>query len=313
MLMRNYSFDTLKLICATFVIFIHTPQPEIWENHITPLVRCAVPIFFMISGYFTYGKKDIIQTVHKRIKQLLTIFSVVFFSYFSVFLIANGKDSLEHLSVLLSHNFILLNTVPYSMHLWYIAAYIYVLLIILLVEKHNLYKWLFYITPILLLIGLTIGKYSEIIFGNCFPTNYTRNFLFTGLPFFTLGMIIKKTKRLPNIYIAGASCIVFYILGLVEVFYVENLGDFYASTIFLSLSIFILFTNIKQDKDNVFSKKGREDSLYIYLLHFIIATCITLLSNTFSYLPYFSALITLLLTFVLIHILRKLKFIGKII
>lgn len=112
---------------------------------------------------------------------------------------------------------------------------------------------------------------------------------------------------------SGVLCIIFYILGFIEVLYVKNLGDFYASTIFLSLSIFILFTNIKQVKDNIFSKTGREDSLYIYLLHFIIATAITLHSNKFSYLPYFSALVTLLLTFVLIYILRKLKIIGKII
>lgn len=311
--MRNYSFDTLKLICAIFVIFIHTPQPEIWGNYITPLIRCAVPIFFMISGYFTYGKKDITHTIHKRIAQLLKIFGVVFIFYFVFSLIANGKDSLEHLSVLFSYNFILLNSVPYSMHLWYISAYIYVLLIILLVERFNLYKWLYFITPILLLTGLLIGKYSEILLDHYFPPNYTRNFLLTGLPFFTLGMLIKKAKQLPNIYMSGVLCIIFYILGFIEVLYVKNLGDFYASTIFLSLSIFILFTNIKQVKDNIFSKTGREDSLYIYLLHFIIATAITLLSNKFSYLPYLSALVTLLLTFVLIYILRKLKIIGKII
>ena len=311
--MRNYSFDTLKLICAILVIFAHTPQPEIWGNHITPLLRCAVPIFFIISGYFTYGKNDIKRTIYKRIRQLLTIFGIIFLFYFSVFLIANGTDSLEHLSVLLSHNFILLNTVPYSMHLWYIAAYIYVLLIILLVEKYNLYKWLFYITPILLLTGLLIGKYSDILLGCYFPPNYTRNFLFTGLPFFTLGMLIKKTKQIPNIYIAGALCIVFYILGIIEFPSFEDLGMYWVSTIFLSLSIFILFINIIQVKDNIFSKTGREDSLYIYLLHYFIAIGITQLSNKCTYLPYFSALITLSLTLFLIYILRKLKIISKII
>ena len=221
--------------------------------------------------------------------------------------------ALEHLSILLSYNFILLNSVPYSMHLWYIVAYIYVLLIILLVDKFNLYKLLFFITPILLLTALTIGKYGEIILGHCFPANYTRNFLFTGLPFFTLGMIIKKVNQLPNIYTAGVSCVLFYVLGYIEVLYVKNLGDFYASTIFLSLSIFILFININQMEDNIFSKAGRENSLYIYLLHFFIATGISLLSNKFTDLPYFSALITLSLTLFLIYILRKLKIIGKII
>lgn len=311
--MRNYSLDTIKLICAICVIFIHTPQPEIWEDYITPLVRCAVPIFFMVSGYFTYGKKDIKHNIHKRIIQLIKVFGIVFLFYFSLSVIANGKDSLEHLSILFSYNFILLNSVPYSMHLWYIVAYIYVLLIILLVEKYNLYKWLFYITPILLITGLIVGKYSDIILGGCFPTNYTRNFLFTGLPFFSLGMIIKKAERLPNIYIAGVSCTVFYILGFIEVLHVKNIGDFYASTIFLSLSIFILFLNIKQVKDNTFSRFGRENSLYIYLMHFFIATGVTLLSNKYTYLTYFSALITLLLTLALIYTLRKLKIIGKMI
>lgn len=311
--MRNYSLDTLKFVCAIFVIFIHTPQPEVFGNYITPLIRCAVPIFFMISGYFTYGKKDIKHTIYKRITQLLTIFVIVFLFYFSLSFIANGASSLEHLSILFSYNFILLNSVPYSMHLWYIVAYIYVLLIILLVNRFNLYKWLFFITPILLLTALTIGKYSEFILGHSFPTNYTRNFLFTGLPFFTLGMIIKKAERLPNIYIAGVSCAVFYILGFIEVLHVKNLGDFYASTIFLSLSIFILFLNIKHVKDNIFSKVGREDSLYIYLMHFFIATGVTQLSNKYTYLTYFSALITLLFTLALIYTLRKLKIIGRII
>lgn len=197
------------------------------------------------------------------------------------------------------------------MHLWYIAAYIYVLLIILLVEKFNLYKWLFYLTPILLVAALSIGKYSEIIFNHNFPRNHTSNFLFTGLPFFTLGMIVKQAKQLPNIYITTLSCIAFYILGLIEVINIKSDGDWYASTIFLSLSIFILFLNLRQTKDNIFSKSGREDSLYIYLFHFNIATAITLICNKIPNLSYFSAGITFLLTLIFIYILRKMKIIGK--
>lgn len=101
--MRNYSFDTLKFICAIFVIFIHTPQPELWNNYITPIIRCAVPIFFMISGYYTYGKKNLIPTIHKRIIYLIKIFVIILFYYFSCFMIINGKDSLEHISILFSH------------------------------------------------------------------------------------------------------------------------------------------------------------------------------------------------------------------
>ncbi len=55
--MRNYSIDTLKLICAIIVIYAHTPQTAICKIGLTPLTHCVCPIFFMISGYLTYGKK----------------------------------------------------------------------------------------------------------------------------------------------------------------------------------------------------------------------------------------------------------------
>ena len=51
--MRNYSFDVLKLFLALLVVFIHIHVP--WREVILPLTRCAVPCFFMISGYFLYN------------------------------------------------------------------------------------------------------------------------------------------------------------------------------------------------------------------------------------------------------------------
>lgn len=54
---RNYSIDLLKFICAVLVVFLHTPC--IYHKFINPITRCAVPCFFIISGYLLYNKNGI--------------------------------------------------------------------------------------------------------------------------------------------------------------------------------------------------------------------------------------------------------------
>lgn len=311
--MRNYSIDTLKFLCAIFVIYIHTPSPEDWKAFIKPLTICAVPIFFMISGYMTYGKSNLNITLPNRIKYLSKIFIKVFLCFFVCSLIAKGEDSLNRLLVIFSHNFIIFNEVPFAGHLWYIAAYIYVLAIMLAVERFNLYKSLFIIAPILIIISLTFGKYSEIILGHVYPVHFTRSFLLTGLPFFTIGMMIKQIKKLPSKIVAIYSCILFYILGVIEVQYVYGHGDLFLSTVFMSISIFIIFLNVKQTTDNIFSRMGREDSLYIYLFHLFPTIILNHIADKIPYFPYYSAPLVFCLTMVLIKLLRKLKIIGRII
>ena len=66
---RNNSIDNLKAICTFLIISIHVPFPgEIGAYFIT-LTRIAVPIFFMITGFFYL---DIIF-YHKEVKQIKKI------------------------------------------------------------------------------------------------------------------------------------------------------------------------------------------------------------------------------------------------
>ena len=45
--------DVLKFLLSMLIVATHT---SLFEGYITPLVRLAVPAFFMISGYFFFGK-----------------------------------------------------------------------------------------------------------------------------------------------------------------------------------------------------------------------------------------------------------------
>lgn len=312
--MRNYSIDTLKMICAILVIFIHTPKPLIWEECMAPVFRCAVPIFFMISGYFTYSKSDINNVVRKRIMGQLKVLLWGTGLYFIISIITNGASAFEKMHHFLTPSFFLFNTLPYAGHLWYILAYTYILVIMLFVEKYNLYKLLFITTPILLMGVIVLGTYSGIILNHTLPLQYSRNFIFTGLPFFTLGMIIKRYKNIPSLLLLVIAIVAFYIIGLIEVSSLGVFaGDVYISTILLSVSIFLLFLNIKQPKDTIVSRLGREDCLYIYVLHFFIANIIRRYNTTIPSLSYISTPLVLLLTLLLIYFLRKTKIIGKII
>ena len=49
---RAASLDVLKAICAFLVVCIHVPFPGKVGEYFTALTRVAVPIFFMITGFF---------------------------------------------------------------------------------------------------------------------------------------------------------------------------------------------------------------------------------------------------------------------
>ena len=85
----------------------------------------------------------------------------------------------------------------------------------------------------------------------------------------------------------------------------------------MSVSVLIFFLFYGPSRDNILSKIGREDSLYIYVFHLLVAhkLCNPIFENTalMPYYPYFSAILVFVVTILLVHILRKLKIVGNII
>ena len=52
---RTEQIDVLKAICAFMVVYIHAPYPGPTGAYIISLFRIAVPIFFIITGFY-YSK-----------------------------------------------------------------------------------------------------------------------------------------------------------------------------------------------------------------------------------------------------------------
>jgi surface polysaccharide O-acyltransferase-like enzyme len=322
--MRNYSLDALKFVCAFLVVFIHVMPPYYVAMPIDPLRRCAVPLFFMISGYFTYGRSDMGALLCKRMVAVFKIFCWAFLFYSLVYIVPHGWQEYIFYFKMYIIDFLCYNSTIYGWHLWYLHAYLYVLAIVWCVDRCKLYKYLFLAIPFLIIAAVLLGKYHVFLGGSSLPLCVSRNFFFTGLPFFALGMLLKRYEALVCRYIRLLPALLlvalFYAMGLGEIYALGlffNNGDLYISTAFMSIALFVLFLNFKLSGDNIISKIGREDSLYIYVFHLFVSQeiCYQLFkgSSLMAYYPYFSALIVFVVTLLFIRILRRLKIVGNLI
>ena len=69
---RADNIDILKAVCAFLIVCIHVPFPGTLGAYFTTLTRTAVPIFFMITGYFY---SDVVKRggENSQIKKLLKL------------------------------------------------------------------------------------------------------------------------------------------------------------------------------------------------------------------------------------------------
>lgn len=133
---RLYNFDSLKMVCAILIVFLHVHTP--YQEYILPLTRCAVPCFFIISGYLIYSNDKInferrLERGIKRIIGILIWSTIVFMIVKFLFAIHNNDFSFLSLRAL--RDFILFNENPFGFHLWYIGAYLYTLIIVLILSN----------------------------------------------------------------------------------------------------------------------------------------------------------------------------------
>jgi peptidoglycan/LPS O-acetylase OafA/YrhL len=255
---RYSSIDAFRGIFALFVIFIHTPIPGALGGALMPLMRIAVPFFFMVSGFFLWDNYDNvlllkIKSQIKKIFKLVILSNVAFFLWELMTRIINNYNIFRYFidtfTIKNLIKFLLLNESPFAGHLWFLSALLYVLIIDYLGVKYKIRKKILIIVPFLLLVDLLLGKYSILILNKEFPYILVRNFLFVGIPYFYIGNFIRdklvknSLNKINNKFILIA-CIIFSITSILEklVLIINNknaVRDHYLSTTFLTLSIFI--------------------------------------------------------------------------
>ena len=287
---RFDGIDILKCISAFLIICIHKSFPGEIGQYIVAIARFCVPIFLMISGFFynSLTEKKNTKSYIKRMSWLLVSSNILYFILNLAINFFKGKVK-EYIcscfSVRSILKFVFFNVSPFGYHLWYLGAIIYVIVIIELLKKITS-KWkvvLYIVTPFLIIGDLILGKYSILLWGReLVPYVVVRNFLFVGIPYFSIGLFLNEYKKtlskLNRYWLLNLMLIIlFSITSIFERNLLINIGanatrDQYISTTFLSIALFILFSNLEWNKIriSVIRKIGKDYTLLIYIIHPII-------------------------------------------
>jgi len=310
---RYKGLDLLKLICAFLVVGIHTCSivavSPAGYMFFLPITRVAVPLFFMISGFFYARLPE--QAKHKQIKKLggLIVFSLCLYLCFELVQVLTKGESFTGYSAKFSTgaywlNFLLFNDPDISMHLWYLCALFYVLLIMYFVGRRMDLRRLYTLIPVLLLGNLILGTYASAIFCWYLHIHFSRNFILCALPFFLLGHYVHSRKpKLSNSFLLVIMLL--SILGSLAENYIIisrcrdfNLDMFICTPLFAVTAFLLALQN-----EPIFAGKllctaaalGRKTSTAVFIMHPMV---IILLSEIFPALNRLNELLTAILVFV---------------
>ncbi len=301
---RNYSLDFLKLIASYFVIIIHCSSNVPYSNYFLIAARFAVPVFFIISGYYSF--KAIENRNFNKIKQrIISLLKLYIWSEALFILSSVISDSINGItlsewtgSILNLKNifyFIFFNNnLPFG-GLWFITALIYVYLISMVVMKLNKPK-LFTFFAFIIIFTLIAQLFIPLT-----PNCYIRNAYTIGLPFFSIGFLLKKHENKVNkikIPIAAGIIIFGLLLSLAEAFTLKSIFGKTNYEIFIGSTVMAIFSVImalkfKFNKKGFFIENLGKATTYIYIFHTLISTAIHIALN---FINIDSPVLTLILT-----------------
>ncbi len=280
---KNLTLELIKLFAAYMVVFVHVPFYGETGNIINALARFAVPLFFFISGFFSYNIS--LEKIKGRTKRILiiTVFSsVLYFLYkiavllyfgniYMVLSYFKGFFNLKSMIDLFVFN------LPFSSgHIWYLLALIYVYIIYYFVTKFRLSeKLIFSVAFILLFLHILLSE-SQSVLGIVIPIHFVRNFALMGFPFFGIGLLTKKHQnKIQNV--SNPILIIAIIIGCIEsvvsqLLYGEkelHIGSLFI--VFALVVIFIKYSDLKYPKGFYVLT---DCSTYIYVFHILVSDVI---------------------------------------
>ena len=277
---RNLWLDLFKICMCWMIISIHF----VWETYsYYPVYRLAVPLFFLISGYFNYRteegkrKNGALNFIKRSAKYM--VFGFAFYIVFDfIMCYVDGKGVGYYFTTLFYENilfdfFFLNRPITYSgAQLWFLIALFVVSLVHYALVRFDKEKWYYWIIPAGLAIQLFFGAYMRVFQETDMPIRYTRNAWFNGLPFFGLGYLLAqfdlhKKKWHTGLYLFLA--VAFTLLQIPEGNFVE--AEVYASTVPAAVFTLLFFLGLPSPKADFYYKWfGKNMSFYVYILHMAV-------------------------------------------
>ncbi|MBQ3065995.1 MAG: acyltransferase family protein [Clostridia bacterium] len=287
---RNVYLDLFKLFLCYLVIAIHLAHETYWHF---PLYRLAVPMFFLISGYFNYSadRERLLHGAHVFLKRtvhyMLIGFSVyIVFDFIGCFINGNGVG--YYFTTLFYEDFLLefffLNRpITYTgAQLWFLIALFVVSLIHLLLVKLDRLHLYRIIIPVCFLIYFFFAGYMYLLQDTDMPIRYTRNAFFFGLPNFALGFTLakyrlhEKTKLRFCYLLLGIAC---FFLQIAEYHLVKTPNcslEMYVTGVCSAVLLLLFFLSIPHAECPLYYRwVGKNAPFYIYILHMAVAVVLS--------------------------------------
>lgn len=270
---RNLSLDILKISLAFMVVGIHTSFFKEVSSYLSFLLtngvfRIAVPIFFLINGYFFHS-----TTKHDLFKWLKRIF-YLYFIWMMIYMYSWFKPDIF---------FILKSFIIGFYHLWYLSAILMAGILLFYLQTRLSKQYLLSLAIVLFIIGSSleyIGNLNLIeneqinkLIGNVW---IYRNFLFFAFPFFTIGYLIKQAEYHQKIKRETLAITLVFSLMLIFIesdfnFILNTSRDMPFPLLILAPSLFILTLQVKF-VSTLNLKTFPFYSNAIYLIHPLIMT-----------------------------------------
>lgn len=234
----NQSIECARLIASIFVVFIHCSFPGKFGATVAVLGYFAVPMFFAISGYYSYRING--EKILSRMKQIFRLYLTAEFVYLVWHIFRTewkGGSTVSYLITAIPEvdevaKWLFMNIPPYVGHLWYLLAMVTCYMVLWVYvrffgEKTVNYRPLYLVSACLLADHLTVGILAAETVAS---TNFFwyRTALLLGIPMFSLGIFIHEyqeilyenfhmtTSRLVLLIAAGAILTVIQWSGSVE-------------------------------------------------------------------------------------------------
>lgn len=242
------------------------------------LARFGVPLFFMISGFFSYAKG--MDTIKGRIQKSWSLFLTangIYFLWKIFSLFRGGILSLKVISGLFSFeslmNWLLWNESPFMGHLWFLGALLYCYLFYWILVKKGWQERCYVLIPICLAANLLLGEGLSTL-GREVSFLWVRNFWLTGLPFFLLGHWFAREQKKGQLKIYPGISIGFLgigaILSMGEML-LSGGGELYLGSILMTLGSFSLaLWKPAFGKGSLLAHIGEKTALHIYLWQMIV-------------------------------------------
>lgn len=276
--MKNNCLNVCKGIAAFAVVLIHCNFPSPVGGMMNSLARFGVPLFFMVSGYFSYGKGT--DTVKRRIGKLFRLFlgaNGIYFVWRLLALWGQGERNLEVAAGFFTPKallrWVLWNESPFMGHLWFLGALLYCYCLYGLLAKKGLEGRMYFLIPLCLGANLLLGEGLSIL-GKGVSFLYVRNFWLMGLPFFLWGHWIAGEERKERPAPGPGLCLTGILFGAclsMGEMLLSGGGELYLGSILMAGGMFSLALRRPDfGKGSFLAHVGEKAALHIYLWQMLV-------------------------------------------